>query len=376
MSAAATTDAAVFASNTDDALASTTPFSTYVSVVMPVYNAAAFVESAIESILHQSYPHFELIVVDDGSTDETLRIVDACAARDARIRVLPMRKNGGVSRATNAGLQAARYDWVAIMHADDLALPRRLEKQMRAAREHPEVVAWGSFGYHINSAGDVLSVSETGPTSVAAFDALRAAGEPAFVIHSSVLVKRAAVLAAGGYDPGFHTCEDLDLFDRLAEQGPIVALPEPLVARRLHPHSNTVRTFFTMLDLTRYVLARRRAWRDGAGRFDLADYRRARADAPLFRRLRERLDDLCQYHYHEAGVRFGERQAVRAVAHFASACALNPAYALPRVWNQLFAFRLRQARTRQATAAASATAVHQVARPVPARKAPAQEIPA
>jgi len=108
---------------------------TAVSVVMPVFNGAAFVEEAVRSILAQTHRELELIVVDDGSTDRTTEILDALARDDGRVRLIE-REHEGHAAAANAGVALARGGWIARMDADDVALPRRLEVQLGWAERH------------------------------------------------------------------------------------------------------------------------------------------------------------------------------------------------------------------------------------------------
>ncbi|MBX3016098.1 MAG: glycosyltransferase family 2 protein, partial [Caldilineaceae bacterium] len=111
----------------------------FLSVVMPVYNSAAYLATAIESILTQTHPDFELIMADDGSTDESAQIIHAYAARDQRIRPLFL-SHGGQAKAGNACVMAARGRWLARMDADDLALPERLASQLAWLQQSNVVV--------------------------------------------------------------------------------------------------------------------------------------------------------------------------------------------------------------------------------------------
>ena len=114
-----------------------------VSVALPVHNCERYVAEAIESILAQTFTDFEFLIVDDGSTDGTLPILNRFAARDSRIRVIS-RPNTGIVGALNEMLGLARADLVARMDADDVALPVRFERQVRYLDEHPECVMVGS----------------------------------------------------------------------------------------------------------------------------------------------------------------------------------------------------------------------------------------
>ena len=113
-----------------------------VSVVIPVHNAARYLTAAINSILNQTYRDLEVVTVDDGSTDSSGAILAHCATRDSRIRVIT-RNNTGIVGALNDGIAAAHGDLIARMDADDISLPRRLERQVAYLTDHPECVAGG-----------------------------------------------------------------------------------------------------------------------------------------------------------------------------------------------------------------------------------------
>jgi glycosyltransferase involved in cell wall biosynthesis len=312
-----------------------------ISVVMPAYNASKFIALAIESILNQTFQEFELIIVDDGSTDNTSEIIGRYVEQDNRIRAI-QNEHGGISYALNTGISESRYPWVAIIHADDIALPKRFEKQINAAKANPKVVVWGTYAYHINSKGDILSVSRVGPTTEKEFYDLRRKGQVVLVIHPTALLKKEVVLEAGGYDSRFDGSEEMELFDRLAEYGPILSLPESLLLYRIHCNSVSMQRFFTMRRFNRYIRARHKT-RLADNRivsFDefLEEYKRQ----PLSLRLRKYIDDWSQFFYRRAGLSFGEKQYLRACLFFAISVTLNPRYSIPRIWNQMISPEARR----------------------------------
>ena len=315
-----------------------------VSVIIPAFNAAAFLAPAIESILRQTYRHFEIIIVDDGSRDGTAAIAREYASDHVNIRAYSI-PHAGISVAMNYGVSRARYDWIAVMHADDIAMPRRLEKQLRAARENPDVVVWGSYAVHISRSGAEMSLSATGPTTVEAFEERRRSRRPVLVVHSSAMIRRDALFQVGGYDPRFETSEDLDLFDRLSDVGPIVAIPEPLVQRRIHESCNTMRTYSRMHLMTRFVSERRRRKDEEGVDLDLEAYIASEAAQRLRRRIRTWVTETSQYHYHCAGIHFGSKNFALAAGHFISSACLDPRYAVLRAWNQLASFHLRRSQS-------------------------------
>lgn len=203
-----------------------------VSVLMPAYNAARYVAQAVESILDQTYTNFEFLIVDDGSTDDTPRILRRYADRDPRIQLIS-RPNTGLVLALNEMLAKARGEFIARMDADDIALPERFERQLGYLSEHPECVMIGSRVFVIDPDGSPLTVMGDALTHEEIDQSLmNARGQ--MVYHPSVMIRKQALLEVGPYRHEFDTAEDLDLFLRLAEIGRIENLAQPLLKYREH----------------------------------------------------------------------------------------------------------------------------------------------
>lgn len=116
-----------------------------VSVIMPAYNAEKYIRAAIESVIRQTYENWELIVLDDGSTDSTAQTVKRLAEGDSRIRFCPNERNMGVAATRNRGFDLARGDYVALLDSDDVWLPRKLEKQLALAEETGADIVYCSY---------------------------------------------------------------------------------------------------------------------------------------------------------------------------------------------------------------------------------------
>lgn len=312
-----------------------------ISVIMPAYNAAAFIEAAITGIQKQTYQDFELIVVDDGSTDETRSIIEKIASQDPRIKIV-QGTHAGVSAALNLGISKAASDWIAVAHADDISLPERLETQVEMSKLHPEVVVWSAYVYHIDSKDRILSISKAGPTTIEEFIQKRKAMEYILVYHTAAFLKKEVVLKAGLYDSRFDGSEELELFDRMAEYGPILAIPKPLALYRIHSTSISMHRFMEMRRFTRYMRVRQKARLENNPLPTYEEFLESYQQAPFFTKWRRYLDDLSQLNYRKAGLAYAERDRVSLVWHFGLSAILNPAYALKRVNNQLFSKQAKE----------------------------------
>ena len=233
-----------------------TPARPLVSVLTPVYNAEPHLAEALESVLGQSFADFELIIVDDGSTDGSSDVIRRFAERDRRIvaRFCPRR---GVAAARNECVHLARAELLAVMDADDVAEPVRLEVQLGYLEGHPECVALGGQMLYVDEDGDPLWPSQL-PLDHDAIDARLMAGYGGALANPTAVLRRAAVIEVGGYRGHFKFgAEDYDLLLRLAELGRLANLPDILVRYRLHDESLTAR--FTIEQRELLLLAIRKA---------------------------------------------------------------------------------------------------------------------
>ena len=202
-----------------------------ISVVLPVYNAEAYVREAVESILAQSFTDFELIVINDGSTDGSGVILRELAARDTRI-VLVERPNDGLISALNEGIESARAEFIARMDADDVAMPERFALQHARMVKEPELAVLGSLIRWMDRAGNIIELADQ-PLTPKAIARCLEQGCP--VAHPSVMMRRGAVLQVGGYRKAFPHAEDYDLWLRMSDLGYAIAnLPQPLLNYREH----------------------------------------------------------------------------------------------------------------------------------------------
>jgi hypothetical protein len=209
-----------------------------VAVLMPVFNRELYVGQAIESVIAQDFVDFELLIVDDGSTDRTPEILRAWAQRDERIVVITMPENRGISAALNAGLSNARAPYVARLDSDDLMMPRRLAAQAAVLDSQPEVVLVSSAYETMDHSGNYLGTwrgdepHEVVTYLLNFYNIVGGGGQ--------VMFRRAEVAAEGGYALAYPSSEDYDLWVRLLRKGRIQTLPLIGMKQRDHKARSAV----------------------------------------------------------------------------------------------------------------------------------------
>jgi len=304
-----------------------------VTVLMCVYNGVRYLDEALASIQAQTLADIEILLVDDGSTDDTPAALARHAAADPRIRVLTV-EHQGPAGARNVGLRHARARLVALMDADDIARPDRLAIQAEFMRQNPDVVALGSSAWHIGPRGRRISVSDAGPATRAELDQARATHTAVFLITPTVMIDRQAVQAAGGFRPEMVPAEDIDMWTRLAERSTVLSLRDRLLQYRIHGRSISTSRFFEQMD--RFALVQENTDRRHAGRPELepAEFEALLRRQPAWRRADRRRVARARYHYRVAGSLVADGDAA-GMAHLAVALAFAPEIIIPRLARQL-----------------------------------------
>jgi glycosyltransferase involved in cell wall biosynthesis len=195
-----------------------------ISVIIPAYNAEHFLPRCLKSVFAQTLKPVEVIVVDDGSSDQTATIAASLGA------TVFIQTNSGVAAARNYGIQNASGDWIALLDADDLWAPEKLERQAACIRPETILVYTGvrifdDHGIH----SEQLAVDPT-----AARKMLRLCNP---ILTSSAILKREAFVKIGGFRKGLDTCEDWELWFRMQSQGQFEAVPDPLTDYYVYPNS-------------------------------------------------------------------------------------------------------------------------------------------
>ncbi len=206
-----------------------------VSVVVGTYNSQRFLAPALDSLLAQTLREFELIAVDDGSTDHTAEILEDYQAKDSRVRLIRI-KHSGIVQGLNTGLEAAQCEIIAHADADDLHHPDRLRKQFDFLQANPQVVAVGSRLEVIEPYGSPLRITNHKLTHEE-IEAEHLAGSGWALANPAATFRKSVALKVGGFRTDYPFSEDFDFYVRMAEAGQLANLPEALVKYRLHSSS-------------------------------------------------------------------------------------------------------------------------------------------
>jgi glycosyltransferase involved in cell wall biosynthesis len=206
-----------------------------ITVLMPAYNAGKYIAEAINSVLAQTFTDFELLIIDDGSTDNTVATVRKF--NDHRIMLIES-KHQGVANTLNKGLQEAKAFYIARFDADDVCYPERLRIQYDFMRANPGYILIGSEEDYIDVNSEYIFTSKYRAYSDAEIRGLDYSVCP--FSHVSVMYKKDEVIKAGGYDCNAYTFEDHLLWLKLIKKGKVCNLRQPLVKYRFNPESVTI----------------------------------------------------------------------------------------------------------------------------------------
>ena len=235
-------------------------FSEYpqVSVVIPLYNGERFIEETLESVLCQTYPHYEVLVVDNRSTDNGPNLVRDFIKKDDRFKLL-QEEILGVAHARNYGICNARNEWIAILDHDDIWMPDKLELHLKFILNFEretgrKISATGTYGIYIGEIGVEVGVLETGCDTIESYEWKYKQGKIFYLLNSSVMMRKSVFLDVGGYNGNYSVAEDVEIYTRMAEKGVIINYPRHLFKYRVHDHSDsTIRFYIQQINTLRIL---------------------------------------------------------------------------------------------------------------------------
>ena len=203
-----------------------------ITVLMPTHNGERYIRTAIDSVLAQTFSDFELLIINDGSTDSTPDIIRSY--NDDRIRVIDNECNIGITKSLNKGLKKARGEYIARLDDDDMALPERLEKQRKFLNKNKDIALVGSWAEYIDQNGKFMRMRKT-PTDSRVIRYELIFGNNFY--HSALMFRKSAILDIGGYDESFKHAQDYELLSRLRDTHKLANIPEALIRYRINPKS-------------------------------------------------------------------------------------------------------------------------------------------
>lgn len=220
-----------------------------ISVIMGVYNGEGYLKESIESILNQTYPHFEFLIINDCSTDHSKDII--LSYKDSRIRLINNESNLGLARSLIKGIELAKGEFIARHDADDISLPTRLERQVNYLKQHAHIGLVGSYFIVIDEMGNFL-YNVNPPASPAALK--RELGFRNPIAHGSTLFRKICLEKIGTYRVEFKESEDYDLWLRLSEHFDLALVPELLYKWRMHIESASISRYSIQIHFTALAL--------------------------------------------------------------------------------------------------------------------------
>lgn len=276
-----------------------------VSVIIPTYNGERWLSESARSVLAQTYPHLELIIVDDGSADGTKEIIESLCRRDQRVRAV-YKANGGAASARNAGIAATRGEYVALLDQDDVFLPMKLEQQVRFLNEHPEAeMVYGRF-LVVDGQGKVLREQPIPPRT-----SFRELWEACSINFCSILIRKRVLEEVGPLNERIGWADDLDVLLRIARRGHIAFLNDLVAHYRWHgANTSAVADERSFYRFTLQVL------------YAVGSVPEEGVTASMFRRR------VSRFHYCLARLECGQGAIIDARRHFWLALRHNPAVGL------------------------------------------------
>lgn len=205
-----------------------------VSVLLCVYNGEKYLDRAIESILKQTYKNWELIIIDDGSTDSTSHLL--AKYKNPKIRVY-RHENQGLTKSLNVAAKFAKGSILARQDADDISMPKRFELQVKIFKESADVVMASSNVDYIDENGEFLFLHSAARNKLEALKKISSLVNP--FVHGTLMFSRETFDALGGYNEEFKTSQDFDLIARMSSKGQFASVPIPLYQQCLHENSIT-----------------------------------------------------------------------------------------------------------------------------------------
>lgn len=298
-----------------------------ISVILPVYNQEAYLSETINSVLNQTFSNFEFLILDDGSTDNSLKIIKEFAEKDVRIHWLS-RENKGKCISTNELVKLSKSDFLVFLDADDVMVLDRIETQFQFHINNPTVLASSGNCIYINKHGKEFGVQNY--TNLTSIEKCQKAFETLEFVHCSfpcLFMHKSAFLQTGGLKEKYWGSEDFEFFNRLIElRILIVVLPNVLMKYRLHKSSITASDPFFVYDKIGFVMDCLGRRRKGSNELTFEEFMKIRDSHPWYVKLNRKRYNYAQLLFRNAGIDIMSKNYYRFVLNIIGVLFLSPKY--------------------------------------------------
>ena len=304
------------------------------TILMPVFNAGPFVADAISSVLGQTHQKFSLLILNDGSTDDTLEICRRFEEQDARVRVFT-HENIGIANTMNTALEKIDGGWVFCMHGDDIMMPNRLERQLAFIEENPDLAVVSSLVQLIDEQGREIGRSKSSLVNRKSVSRMVGRGLCVAFNHPATAFRADVVKSVGGYRQEFWPAEDTDLWNRVAREHPVLVQEEYLLKYRIHGRSASNSKSRLMVRKLAWVARCIDSQRSHEAEPSWDEFLSERQHAPWLVRWNNQRKETARTLYQAAVQCFACRQYGALISALAGALVLEPSLVLPRILPRL-----------------------------------------
>ena len=312
------------------------------SIVIPVYNCARYVQATLDSISQQSFTDYEIIVVDDGSTDGTAEILRSYSEHEPRL-VIETIAHRGIVAALNTGFAKARSDLIVRIDADDLMAPSRLERQLAFINDHPKVGASGTYYRIIDENGNVCGSHEPPFCSQEAVELFISNGGNPIYPAPSMVLRKSVVDSLGGFREEFAQTEDVDLLMRMIRSGfEVIIQPEYLTYFRYHSGSVSANNIRRQYFQKQLIFENFHRYRAGKPEIPYASHADALRKLSLVGKIRAESGIMSAILMRRRDMALLRGQRVAGVVFLTGAAILNPGATARKIKRKLAFFRARQ----------------------------------
>ena len=308
-----------------------------ISIIMSVKNGEKFLGKAIESILNQTFTNFEFVIVNNDSNDGTSKILQSYQNKDHRIKILTNTNNETLYEGRTTGIIASKFDWFALMDADDECDINRIQEQINFINNHSSenLGVISTYGKYINYKNKTIANRFTGPTNEKAFKKMYSNNESFSLIDPSIIVNKNIFFKVVGYLKD-NIAADIDLFYKIAERGFLIqTINKPLYYYRVHETSYSVQNSMRQCEITHFLNYNMRQRRSGRKEISKDHFYNNFWNKPSYRIPRKILDYSKTY-YKISAYSFIQKKYLFSLLNIILAFIHSPRYTLKRLYKHIF----------------------------------------